>query len=175
MNLFRKVVDFLARDCTIHLINLFTMLLPNAYVTTLIRGKLIGLCIGGCGRHFRVASGVIINKPSQMVVGDNVYIAHNAWINAVGGLTIGSNSTIGPMAVIATSRHAFINREVTNVAIFRPIIIGSGVWIASHAVITDGVRIDDGALVASGAVVTHDVRQNVMVGGVPAIEIKPMI
>ena len=48
------------------------------------------------------------------------------------------------------------------------VTIGNDVWIASHAVILQGVTIGDGAVVAAGAVVTKDVPPYAIVGGVPA-------
>lgn len=52
------------------------------------------------------------------------------------------------------------------------IIIGNDVWIGYEAVIMPGVRIGDGAIIASRAVVTKDVPPYVIVGGVPAREIR---
>lgn len=168
----KKVCDFLFRDCIIHIVNIVTGILPNSYITTKIRGALIKHCIGKCGKNFRIASGVVINKPSKLEIGNNVYIAHNVWINAVGGLKIEDDSIIGPMSVIVTSRHIFEDNRATNKGKFAPIRIGRGCWLASHVVVTDGVNIDDGALIAAGAVVTHDVNKNEMVGGVPAKKIE---
>lgn len=167
-----KVLDFIFRDGLIHIIQMVTALLPNSYLTTKIRGKLIGPLLGACGKNFRIASGVVINKPGKLMIGDNVYIAHNVWINAVGGLQIGSNTIIGPMCVIATSKHQFKKKMVTNEGSFAPIKIGKGVWLASHVVVTDGVRIGNGVLVAAGAIVTHDVKSYYFVGGVPAKPLK---
>lgn len=168
----KKILNFIFRDCIIHLINIATYILPNSYITTRIRGILIKPFIGKCGKKFRIASGVIINKPENIELGDNVYIAHNVWINAVGKLKIGSDSIIGPMSVLSTSKHKFLNNKATNNGVFAPIIIGKGTWLASHVVVTDGVTIGDGVLVAAGAVVTHDVNKNEMVGGVPAKKIE---
>ena len=163
-----KVFNFVFRDCLIHIVNLLTSLLPNSYLTSRIRGFLIRPLLGKCGRKFRIASGVIINNPSRLSIGDNVYIAHNVWINATGGLEIGDDSIIGPMSVIVTSKHIFENNKAVNKGIFNPVVIGKGCWIASHCVITDGVVIGDGVLVAAGAVVTHNISNNVMIGGIPA-------
>lgn len=167
----KNIINFIFRDCIIHIINLVTYILPNCYLTTKIRGCLIKPFIGKCGKNFRIASGVIINKPERLEVGDNVYIAHNVWINAVGKLEIGSDSIIGPMSVLSTSKHKFIKGKATNHGEFSKIIIGEGTWLASHVVVTDGIKIGNGVLVAAGAVVTHDVQSGMIVGGVPAKEI----
>lgn len=167
----KKIINFIFRDCIIHLINIFTFILPNSYLTTKIRGALIRPFLGKCGKNFRIASGVVINKPENIEIGENTYIAHNVWINAVGGLKIGDDTVIGPMCVLSTSKHKFKEGKATNEGTFRPIEIGEGTWLASHVVVTDGVKIGNGVLVAAGAVVTHDVENEQMIGGVPAKEI----
>lgn len=55
---------------------------------------------------------------------------------------------------------------------FYQIVIGSDVWIGSHALIMGGIKIGDGAIIAAGAVVTKDVEPYSIVGGVPAKQIK---
>jgi virginiamycin A acetyltransferase len=52
------------------------------------------------------------------------------------------------------------------------IVIGNDVWIGYEAAILSGVHIGDGAIIASRAVVTKDVPPYIIVGGVPAKEIK---
>lgn len=50
--------------------------------------------------------------------------------------------------------------------------IGHEVWVGSHVLIMDGVKIGTGAIIAAGAVVTKDVCPYSIVGGVPAKLIK---
>lgn len=53
------------------------------------------------------------------------------------------------------------------------IIIGNHVWIASHVSILKGVRISDNSIVATRSVVTKSFYdKNIVIGGVPAKEIK---
>lgn len=53
-----------------------------------------------------------------------------------------------------------------------PVIIEDDVWIGRNAIVLPGVTIKKGAVVAAGAVVTKDVEPYVIVGGIPAKEIK---
>jgi virginiamycin A acetyltransferase len=48
------------------------------------------------------------------------------------------------------------------------VVIGSDVWIGSHAIILPGVTIGHGAVIGAGAVVTHDVGPYEIAVGVPA-------
>jgi len=51
---------------------------------------------------------------------------------------------------------------------FRPVSIGSDVWVGYRSIVMDGVNVGDGAIVAAGSVVTKDVPAYGIVGGVPA-------
>lgn len=52
------------------------------------------------------------------------------------------------------------------------IVIGNDVWIGYDAIIMAGVTIGDGAIIGTRAVVTKDVEPYLIVGGVPAKEIR---
>ena len=64
-------------------------------------------------------------------IGNDVYIAHNVWMNGSGSLNIGSNVIISPNVIIATTKHERVNNKVSNnVASVKAINIGEGCWIA---------------------------------------------
>lgn len=107
--------------------------------------------------------------------GGHVVVGKNSFVNAevrfgvpVASVFIGSNSAIGPRVSFETVNHRFPE----NVLEHQSIYIGSGVWIASNAVVLPGVTIGDGAVVAAGAVVNRDVPERAFVAGVPARVIK---
>lgn len=49
--------------------------------------------------------------------------------------------------------------------------IGSGVFVGSHAVVTEGVQVGDNAKVSAGSIVDKDVPQGITVYGIPAREL----
>ena len=53
-----------------------------------------------------------------------------------------------------------------------PVHIGRNVWIGAGAMILPGVTIGENAIIAAGAVVNKDVPANMIVGGVPARELR---
>lgn len=171
---FNSIINFIFRNIPIHIIMLITALLPNHGLTVKIRGALIRPFIKKCGKNFKIASGVIIIKPDKLFIGENVYIAHNAWMNAVGGIYLESNVIISPFTVIDTSKHLFVDGKVTSIGEHNPIKIGKGTWIAAHSIITDGIQVGEGNLICSGAVVTKDIPNNSMSAGIPARVIKKM-
>lgn len=164
-----KVKRFLLISTPVHLIMLITSLIPNSTPANKIRGRLLRPFFKKAGKNLQIASGVVINHINNIVVGDNVYIAHNTWINGTDQLTLSDGVIIGPYSVIVTTEHKFENGAVCNhETLVAPVFIGEGSWLASHVVVTSGVTIGRGCLIAAGSVVTKDVDQNTMVGGVPA-------
>ena len=125
-----------------------------------------------CGKNFRIASGVIINRPEKIEIGDNVYFAHNVWINGTGGLVFKSDIQLGPMCVIVTSQHIYENGKVSRESKPNPVIIHSGVWLASHVVVSDGVEIGEGTTVGANSVVTRNLPPHCVAAGAPAKPVK---
>jgi maltose O-acetyltransferase len=168
-----KILRFVFRSIPVHIIMLLTALLPNSKPANRIRGFLLRPFFKSAGKNLQIASGVIINLISNISVGNNVYIAHNVWINGAGGLVLEDGVIIGPFSVIVTTMHMYGNDGFSNEqSIIAPIKICKGSWISSHVVINSGVEIGEKSVVAAGAVVTKNVGNNTMVGGVPAKFIK---
>ena len=81
-------------------------------------------------------------------------------------ITVGSNVSIGPEAVILTLGHDVQSADFA--AKGGPVVIGDRVAIFFRAIILPGVTIGEGAVVAAGAVVTRDVAPYSIVAGSPA-------
>lgn len=168
MKYVKIILNFMMRDIPIHLINLITAILPNHLITNRIRGFLMKPFFGGCGKRLQIGKGVIINNPGSLFLGNDCYISHYSYIQAKGKVYLEDNVIIGPMSVIASSKHIIENGVVTNKGISNPIRIGKGTWCGGHVVISSGVTVGQGVVVGAGAVVTKDINNNEMVVGIPA-------
>jgi maltose O-acetyltransferase len=109
------------------------------------------------------------------IAGDHVVVGKNSFVNAevrfgvpVASVYIGPSCAIGPRVSFETVNHRFPG----NILEHQSIYIGSGVWIASNAVVLPGVTIGDGAVIAAGAVVNKDVPERALMAGVAARVIK---
>jgi acetyltransferase-like isoleucine patch superfamily enzyme len=125
--------------------------------------------------------------PTQLVLGDNAYIAAYAYVTD--NVSMGNHSTINPFAVVRGQitlgdgvrvgahssllgfNHTFalndlpIHQQPMSI---RGIAVGDDVWIGSHVVIVDGVTIGEHSVIGAGAVVTRDVPPYSVVAGNPA-------
>lgn len=103
-------------------------------------------------------------------LGSRVEINNFVIINGTGGVEIGDDTLIGPGVRLISYQHQTHAEQLirSQPTIAAPIRIGKDVWIGANALILAGVNIEDGAVVGAGAVVTHDVKRNTVVVGVPA-------
>lgn len=168
----KRVFNLLLREFPLYYISRLFNILPNHGVTCLVRGAFVRFCFNKCGRKFSIAQGGIINYPENIIIGNNVYIAHRCYINARGGVELGNNIKIGPNVVIATTNHKLEFGKVINDGAEGKVYVGSGTWIGGNVTIVKGVSIGNNCIIAAGAVVTHDIQSNSIAAGVPARVIK---
>lgn len=120
-------------------------------------------------------TGVIRNIGIGLVIGDNVGIAQNCFIQVRGKVTIGNHVIFGPGVSVFSESHNY-----SDVSLFiheqgetrKGVIIEDGVWIGSNATILDGVTIGRNSVIAAGSVVNKSIPPLSIAAGVPAKVIK---
>lgn len=107
-----------------------------------------------------------VESAPQTRIGAGLYLPHTNGI-VIGAAQIGARCVIYHQVTLGakTIDMAFTPTE-------RP-IVGDDVTIAAGAKVLGGVRIGDGAVIAANAVVVDDVARGTLVGGVPAVELRP--
>jgi putative colanic acid biosynthesis acetyltransferase WcaF len=95
-----------------------------------------------------------VKFPWNLTVGDNCWIGEGVWIHNQDSVTIGNDVCISQETFITTGSHAF--RDDMSL-LTKPILIESGVWICSRAIVTMGVAIGKSAVVPAGAVVSKSI------------------
>lgn len=135
------------------------------------------------GDHSEIYNNVHIG--SDVKIGD--YTSINKYTLIDSGI-IGNFTSIGPFCHIGPGKHdleqistsqfiygrrnSFINMPTEFNPYDKIPLIGNDVWIGSHAIILQGVKIGDGAVVGGGSVVTKDVAPYEIVVGNPARHLK---
>lgn len=148
--------------------------LPENRVTLQLRGVLARPFIGDCGRNLQIGVGVSLLNAYNLHLGNDVYVAKGAWLNAMGGLYIENEVVLGPYVVVSTLQHGFKNGSVRfGGSTAAPVRIGEGTWVAAHASIKCGVTVGQGCIIAANTAVTSDIPRVSVAGGVPARVIGP--
>ena len=130
------------------------------------------------GENVYFGRGIELRAWEFLEVGANVSIHCGCYIDASGGLTIGSDVSIAHHSSILTFDHSWENAELpirSNQIRFEAVDIDDDVWIGCGCRILAGVRIFRRSVVAAGAVVSRNVPPGVLVGGVPARVIKSLV
>lgn len=120
-------------------------------------------------------TGVIRHLGESLVIGNNVGIAQNCFIQVRGKVDIGNNVIFGPNVSIFSENHIFKNPDLPVNAqgeSRKGVKIGNGVWVGTRAVILDGVTVGENSIIAAGSIVNKDVMPYSIIGGVPARLIK---
>jgi maltose O-acetyltransferase len=170
------MIDFIAKiirnaryDWPLHFVLLLTNWLPYNTVFLAFRGFLASFFFKKCGKNLRLGRDVMFYNPSQIVIGDNVYIGYFSLVIAWEIVEICDEVLIGPFNVIVSGRHVKVEGSYRwGQPIHKPITIEKGSWLGSHVTVVGGVKIGSGVLVAANSVVTKNADDNAVVGGTPA-------
>jgi acetyltransferase-like isoleucine patch superfamily enzyme len=110
---------------------------------------------------------------ASLTIGDRVFINGGATLVAKRSITIGDGARIGDFVAILDSDYHPVD-QVTPVRT-AAVHIGVNVWLGRAAIVLPGVTIGDHAVIAAGSIVTADVPARVLVAGVPARPVRPLV
>jgi len=104
-------------------------------------------------------------------------VVNNALFNVSGGtVTVGKDAFFGHDVAVLTGTHDIEKfgreRQLAFPRSGRDVVIGEGVWLASHVLVLGPVTIGDHAVVAGGSLVREDVAPYTVVAGRPAKVVK---
>jgi acetyltransferase-like isoleucine patch superfamily enzyme len=104
-------------------------------------------------------------------------VVNNALFNMSGGtITLGEYAFFGHDVAVLTGTHDIElfgrDRQLGFPRSGRDVVIGDGVWLASHVLVLGPVTIGEHAVVAAGSLVREDVEPYTVVAGRPAKVIK---
>lgn len=127
------------------------------------------------GDNVSIREGVYMYNIENIEIGDNVSIHPMCYIEAAGGISIGNNVSIAHLVTIMSCTHIFNDKDI-------PIkdqdircektIIEDNVWIGAKATILYGVTVSEGSIVGANSLVNKNVPPFIVVGGIPAKQIK---
>lgn len=128
-----------------------------------------------CGKKVIVFPGVYLKNMQNLEIGTNVSIHEMTYINAYGGIKIGSNVAISHGVSMLSYDHD-IYSDSSSFKDANPVLgkieIMDNVWIGAGVRILKNVIIEKDCVIAAGAVVTRSIKSNSIAAGVPAKVIK---
>jgi len=103
-------------------------------------------------------------------IGRNCWIGGGTVLDSMGGLTIDDNVGIGSQSQIWT--HIRFGDIVEGCRFFqdKPMWIGKDAWFVGHCIVSP-VAVGPRSMALAGSVVTHDMLENHVYGGVPAVDL----
>ena len=107
-------------------------------------------------------------------------VVNNALFNVSGGtVTVGKDAFFGHDVAILTGTHDIEKfgreRQLGFPRSGRDVVIGEGVWLASHELVLGPVTIGEHSVVAGGSLVREDIEPYTVVAGRPAKVVKKIV
>lgn len=115
----------------------------------------------------------------KLIIGNNVSLNERCTISCLNKIEIGDGVLFGDNVFITDNSHGNNTfRELLTIPRNRKLFskgtvkIGKNVWIGRNVCILPNTTIGDNAIIGANAVVTHDVPDNSIVAGIPAVVIR---
>ena len=139
--------------------------IPGMY-GVLIRSKAMRKHFAQAGDNLNIHEGFRFRNIHKLLLGNNVTIGINAYIQAGGTIEIGDNTAFGWKVTILTHEFNQIHQR------FGKVKIGENVLVGGYSIIRSGVRIGDNSVICPNSVVVGDIPPNEIWGGNPAVKIR---
>lgn len=116
---------------------------------------------------------VTIKFPWKLVIGDNVWLGENCWIDNLDNVIIGNNVCISQGSLLITGNHDYAKHDFP----YRnaPIIVEDGAWIGAKSTVCPGVTVHRNAILTVGSILTKDAQPYGIYQGNPAKYIRDRI
>jgi len=135
-----------------------------------LRNREDGRIIIGDGVKIDHGVRIIAANRASVRIGRKSKVMFCAMINAGEDISIGEKSGIAAFSIISSSSHGTDHGKnyMEQDYIHSSISIGDGVQVGSHSVVLPGTEIGSEAMISAHSVVSGDIKENTIVGGIPA-------
>ncbi len=138
-----------------------------------IKNFLLRLFGAKIGKQVEIKPCVNIKYPWHLIIGNEVWIGENVWIDNLVPVIIGNNVCISQGATLLTGNHNY--KKDTFDLITGSIILEDGVWIGACAIVNNGITAASHAVLAGGSVATKNLDAYSIYQGNPAIKTRVRI
>jgi acetyltransferase-like isoleucine patch superfamily enzyme len=145
-------------------------LFANQLKISLLRS--IGATVGS---GVKIGDRLRVLGAANLVMGNDVALAHSVVLDARGGLTLHDGVLVGFESVLITFTHASDDphRPVHHQGTVEgPIAVGSNAWLGARCLVLPGTRVGTSSIVGAMSVVSRDIPDATVAAGIPARAIK---
>ena len=137
------------------LVHIFWFLINNLFFNSFIpfnRLKIKILKVFGAkiGNNVIIKNYIKIKFPWKLVIGDNVWMGEEVWIDNISNVIIEDNCCISQGTYICTASHNF--KKETFDLITESITIGESSWIGAKSIILLGAKVPKNSFVKAGSI-----------------------
>ena len=132
--------------------------------------KLFGAEIG---MNVLIKPNVNIKYPWNLIVGNDVWIGEEVWIDNLAKVQIGNNVCISQWAMLLCGNHNFSKSNFD--LITGTIILEDGVWIGARSVVCPHVTCHSHSVLSVNSTATKDLEPYSIYQGTPAVKIRDRI
>jgi putative colanic acid biosynthesis acetyltransferase WcaF len=125
------------------------------------------------GSEVEIKPCVNIKYPWWLIIGNEVWIGENVWIDSLVPITIGNNVCISQGAVLLTGNHNY--KKPSFDLITSGITLEDGVWIGACSIINPGITAASHSVLSSGSVATKNLEAYSVYQGNPAVKIRSRV
>ncbi|MDB5116622.1 MAG: wcaF [Mucilaginibacter sp.] len=138
-----------------------------------IKNILLRLFGAKIGNEVEIKPGVSIKYPWLLIIGNEVWVGENVWIDNLVMVTIGSNICISQGATLLTGSHDY--KKTSFNLITGSIILEDGVWIGAQAIVNQGITVATHAVLTARSVATNNLEPYTVYQGNPAIKVRDRV
>ena len=127
----------------------------------------------------KIGKGVVIKPfvnikyPWRLIIGNDVWIGEQVWIDNLETVTIGNNVCVSQGAFLLCGNHNYKRNTFDLIA--KQIKLEDGVWIGAKTVVCPGVICKSHSLLTVGSVATSNLEPYTIYQGNPAKEVRKRI
>ena len=122
---------------------------------------------------------ILVKKGATLIIGNNSSLGHHNEISVGNKISIGEDNIFGPYVYVTDSNHEYSDPEIMirkQGMKMGQVVIGSNNWISRGVNVLMNSEISDGCVLAAGSMITKKFQNdNMIIGGIPAKEIKGRI
>ncbi len=122
------------------------------------------------GKNVIIKPHVSIKYPWKLVVGNNVWIGEDVWIDNLALVSLDNNSCISQGALILCGNHNYKRSSFDLVV--GEITIDEGAWVGAKAIVCPGVKMGNHSLLTVGSVATSNLDEYWIYQGNPAQKLR---